>query len=214
MKQEKVWYKDPKNCSLIGQQQVKSLWNLLRLEGYKDCTGNHRENRYHGTYFQIKPNRKSGRGGVWSGTRRRTRGRGTSSNISVGITNRTPNSTGWQSASPYRSRSTRIINIYIYIWYECKDTHTVLGAVAVRALPVEAAAADVTEGVDMEVELEVEVVMAAPMVKGGDWASISVTLLMGTRRMVYCWLQTSSAHLNLDLQIQCWLTLTARLEFG
>jgi len=51
---------------------------------------------------------------------------------------------------------------------------------------VEAAAADVTEGVDMEVELEVEVVMAAPMVKGGDWASISVTLLMGTRRMVYC----------------------------
>lgn len=125
MKQEKVWYKDPKNCSLIGQQQVKSLWNLLRLEGYKDCTGNHRENRYHGTYFQIKPNRKSGRGGVWSGTRRRTRGRGTSSNISVGITNRTPNSTGWQSASPYRSRSTRIINIYIYMIRVQRYSHSI-----------------------------------------------------------------------------------------
>jgi len=58
--------------------------------------------------------------------------------------------------------------------------------VAVRALPVEVAATDVTEGVDMAVELEVEVVMAAPMVKDGDWASIWLTLSIGTRIMVYC----------------------------
>lgn len=57
---------------------------------------------------------------------------------------------------------------------------------AVRALPVEVAATDVTEGVDMAVELEVEVVMAAPMVKDGDWASIWLTLSIGTRIMVYC----------------------------